>query len=213
MPQHDRFRMPIRTLRRGAVVVAGAAGLTIGVLTGSAQAGGHNWDGVAQCEASGNWSMNSGNGYYGGLQFSHSTWQAYGGSEFAPRADMAAKHEQIMVAERTLAGQGAGAWPTCGKHLTGGASAAAPEGPPAKAPAKAPAAPPADEGGGQWSGEWAADKAPSAPTGSYTVQPGDTLSKIAWAQRVDGGWRALWAQNSGQVSNPNFIRVGQKLAL
>src|SRR3954453_17355481 len=99
MPQHDHFRMPRSRLRHGAVVLTGAAALSVGVLTGSAQAGGHNWDGVAACESSGNWSINSGNGYYGGLQFSQSTWTGYGGTQYAPRADLASKSAQIAVAE------------------------------------------------------------------------------------------------------------------
>ena len=72
-----------------------------------------NWDGIANCESTNNWSINTGNGYYGGLQFSQSTWNAFGGQEFASRADLASKFEQITVAERTLAGQGIGAW-ACG---------------------------------------------------------------------------------------------------
>ena len=91
------------------MVLTGAAGLTLGVLSGSAQAADHNWDGVAQCESSGNWSINTGNGYYGGLQFSQSTWVAYGGLAYASRADLASKDAQIAVAERTLDGQGIGA--------------------------------------------------------------------------------------------------------
>jgi peptidoglycan hydrolase CwlO-like protein len=80
-------------------------------------AGAHDWDAVALCESGGNWSINTGNGYYGGLQFSQSTWDAFGGSGYAPRADLATKSEQITVAERVLAAQGAGAWPTCGRSL------------------------------------------------------------------------------------------------
>jgi nucleoid-associated protein YgaU len=194
MPQHDHVRMPIRTLRRGAVVVAGAAGLTLGVLGGSAQAAPHNWDGVADCESSGNWSINTGNGYYGGLQFSQSTWEAYGGGAYAARADLATKAEQIAVAERTLVGQGAGAWPTCGRHLTVAAPAAAPEPAPEPAPAPAPAAAP-------------------APTGSYTVRSGDTLAAIAAAQGVQGGWQALYERNRDRLSNPNLIYVGQVLVV
>ncbi len=77
----------------------------------------HDWDAVALCESGGNWSINTGNGYYGGLQFSASTWEAYGGLAYAPRADLATREEQIAVAEKVLAGQGPGAWPTCGKAL------------------------------------------------------------------------------------------------
>ena len=70
------------------------------------------------CESSGNWSINTGNGYYGGLQFSPSTWAAFGGLAYAPRADLATESQQIAVAEKVLAVQGPGAWPTCGALLT-----------------------------------------------------------------------------------------------
>jgi resuscitation-promoting factor RpfA len=193
MPQHDHFRMPARALRRGAVVLTGAAGITLGVLTGSAQAAEHNWDGVAQCESSGNWSINTGNGYYGGLQFSQSTWEAYGGLEYAPRADLATKEEQIIVAERTLDGQGIGAWPTCGQYLTDAAPAVEPVAEPVAQPVSAPAAP--------------------AATGSYTVQPGDTLGGIATAQGIEGGWEALFEMNRDRISDPNLIYVGQVLVV
>jgi hypothetical protein len=75
------------------------------------------WDRLAKCESGGNWSINTGNGYYGGLQFSQSTWEAYGGTVYAPRADLATPGQQIAVAEKVLAAQGAGAWPTCGRSL------------------------------------------------------------------------------------------------
>lgn len=71
------------------------------------------WDRVATCESSGNWSINTGNGYYGGLQFSASTWKAFGGQAYAPQAHQATKAQQIAVARRTLHTQGPGAWPTC----------------------------------------------------------------------------------------------------
>jgi hypothetical protein len=77
----------------------------------------HDWTGVARCESGGNWSINTGNGYYGGLQFSPSTWAAFGGLAYAPRADLATKAQQIAVAERVLVVQGPGAWPTCGALL------------------------------------------------------------------------------------------------
>ncbi len=72
---------------------------------------------MALCESGGNWSINTGNGYYGGLQFGASTWAAYGGLAYAARADLAAKSQQIAIAEKVLAGQGAGAWPICGRNL------------------------------------------------------------------------------------------------
>ncbi|MDQ2722507.1 MAG: transglycosylase family protein, partial [Actinomycetota bacterium] len=84
-------------------------------------AGSHNWDGVAQCESGGNWSINTGNGFSGGLQFTQSTWAANGGSGSAQNAS---KPEQIRVAENVLSTQGAGAWPVCGARLTSGTSSA-----------------------------------------------------------------------------------------
>ena len=74
-----------------------------------------NWDAIAQCESGGNWSINTGNGYYGGLQFSRSTWRAYGGSQYASTADKASRAEQIRIAEKVLRAQGLGAWPSCGR--------------------------------------------------------------------------------------------------
>ncbi|MBF6170889.1 transglycosylase family protein [Nocardia blacklockiae] len=99
----------------GLAAVAGALVAVPAGLAGTASAAsGHDWDAVAQCEASGNWGANTGNGFYGGLQFTQSTWNAYGGSGNA--AD-ASREEQIAVAENVLAGQGAGAWPVCGAYL------------------------------------------------------------------------------------------------
>ena len=77
------------------------------------------WDTVASCESSGNWAINTGNGYQGGLQFSPSTWLGYGGGQFASAANMATREQQIAIAEKVLAGQGRGAWPVCGRGLSG----------------------------------------------------------------------------------------------
>ncbi len=71
------------------------------------------WDRIAACESGGNWSINTGNGYYGGLQFTQSTWNAYGGQSYASRADLASRDAQITVAQRVQASQGWGAWPVC----------------------------------------------------------------------------------------------------
>ena len=94
----------------GALAVAPMAA-SIGLATGTANADSVNWDAVAACESGGNWAINTGNGYYGGLQFSMGTWQSNGGSG-APHT--ASREEQIRVAENTLATQGIGAWPSCG---------------------------------------------------------------------------------------------------
>lgn len=74
------------------------------------------WEKVAACESTSNWHINTGNGYFGGLQFSQSTWEQYGGTHYAPRADLASKDQQIAIAERVLKGQGPGAWPSCGSR-------------------------------------------------------------------------------------------------
>lgn len=79
----------------------------------SVPSSGANWDGLAQCESSGVWDINTGNGYYGGLQFSSSTWLSFGGGRYASRADLASREQQIAVAEKVLAAQGRGAWPHC----------------------------------------------------------------------------------------------------
>ena len=79
-----------------------------------ASSGGANWSAIAACESTGNWSANTGNGFYGGLQFTEQTWLGYGGGQYASSANLATEAQQIAVAERVLAGQGIGAWPACG---------------------------------------------------------------------------------------------------
>ncbi len=93
------------TVTRALASVAAAGALAAGALglsAGTASAATHDWSGVAECESSGNWAANTGNGYYGGLQFSQSTWEAYGGAGSAANASQA---EQVRVAENVLAGQ------------------------------------------------------------------------------------------------------------
>ena len=79
----------------------------------SSGSSGINWDGIAQCESTGNWSINTGNGYYGGLQFDNSTWASGGGLAYASRADLATKDQQIAVAENVAASRGTSPW-ACG---------------------------------------------------------------------------------------------------
>ncbi len=96
----------------GLATFAGALALApMALATGTANADSVNWDAVAACESGGNWSINTGNGYYGGLQFTPSTWQANGGSGSPHNAS---REEQIRVAENVLQSQGIGAWPVCG---------------------------------------------------------------------------------------------------
>jgi resuscitation-promoting factor RpfA len=174
-----------------------------GLLTDTAAAAPSvNWDAIAQCESGGNWSINTGNGYYGGLQFSLSTWRANGGSGNPANAT---REEQIAVAERVLITQGIDAWPVCGKHAKEGIrTAPAQQKQPARSvqPTKpatpvAPSAPPPSTG----------------PTQSYTVVSGDTLWSIAASHQVPGGWPAIFAANQDSVSDPDLIRVGQSLRI
>ena len=111
---------PARARRRPATrILGGVAGLAaasaIGVVGLATAAGAQEtvWDRVAACESSGNWSINTGNGYYGGLQFSYQTWKAFGGQTYAVTADKAPKSTQILIAQRVLKVQGPGAWPVC----------------------------------------------------------------------------------------------------
>ena len=230
-------RLRVLALRGATVgVVAGAAALT---LAGTASAAPDStWDAVAQCESSGNWAINTGNGYYGGLQFSQSTWNAFGGQEYAARADLASREEQIAVAEKTLAGQGWGAWAcayagggegpsgrTVTSSDTGNDTAAAPVAEEAAPAADSSSSNSTSNSGGhadrsrhqsdaQASPDTATASAPaSAADGTYTVASGDTLSKIATANGVAGGWQALFQANSDVVTDADLIYPGQVLRL
>jgi len=186
------------------------------------------WDALAQCESSGNWDTNTGNGFSGGLQFTPSTWAAFGGSG---SPENASKAEQIAVAEKVQATQGWGAWPACSAKLGlqggGGAPAPAPaEAPvevnvaqvPTEAPAPAPAPVQAEAPAAAPAPVQAEAPAPApaqaAVSGeTYVVQAGDTLNTIASKLGVEGGWQALHAANTDTVSNPNLIFVDQVLQL
>src|SRR5271170_7961397 len=120
----------------GAVIGGGG----IALAGHAAAAPDSEWERVAACESGGNWGINTGNGYHGGLQFSQGTWASHGGGEYASSANQATRDQQIAVAERVLATQGRGAWPVCGRGL----SAASPRNVVADAPAPDPA-PPAPE--------------------------------------------------------------------
>ncbi|WP_304944824.1 transglycosylase family protein [Streptacidiphilus sp. ASG 303] len=112
--RHRRIR-PSQTRKFVAAAGVTGAGIALPLITsGSASAASvSTWDKVAQCESGGDWAVNTGNGFYGGLQFTQSTWAAYGGTAYADRADLATKGQQIAVAEQVLDSQGPGAWPVC----------------------------------------------------------------------------------------------------
>jgi resuscitation-promoting factor RpfA len=145
-----RHRKPTTSAKNVAKIAFTGAVIGSGSLALAGQAGAATdgeWDQVARCESGGNWAINTGNGYQGGVQFSPSTWSSHGGGEYAPAAHLASKEEQIAVAERVLATQGKGAWPSCGGPLSGATprnvvddSLAAPLPPPA--PPVDPFAPP-----------------------------------------------------------------------
>jgi LysM repeat protein len=196
------------------VAVAGlAVGAPLAIAATPAQASDVNWDAIAQCESGGNWSINTGNGFSGGLQFKDSTWKAYGGTGMAHNASRA---EQIRVAENVLEGQGIGAWPVCGKkagatgsyestNTQGSAEtesrSTAPEQEEQSAPAPEKQVAPALSG-----------TAKSNPEGDYTVKAGDTLTEIAKEFNIEGGYQTLHELNSEYISNPDYIVVGQKIA-
>jgi len=112
---------PASSVSVAKIAVTGAVlgGGSIALAGQAAAATDGEWDQVARCESGGNWSINTGNGYHGGLQFSQGTWAAHGGGEYAPSAQLATREQQIAVAERVLATQGRGAWPACGGPLSG----------------------------------------------------------------------------------------------
>ncbi|MGC4879930.1 transglycosylase family protein [Micromonospora sp. DT43] len=217
-PRHRRV-----TTRRVAVGT-----LAVGAVTGAvalfgpaapAQAG-VNWDAVAKCESGGNWKINTGNGYYGGLQFSQGTWAGYGGKKYAARADLASRGEQIAIAEKVLDGQGIGAWPTCGRK--GGSSGGAATKSSTKSTAKSSTASkdrstaPKERSsrGDQPATRNHERTAPAASGDTYVVKQGDTLSEIADSHRQAGGWQALYERNRQLIgTDPGLIFPGQRLAL
>lgn len=210
--RHRRYQ-PSRINRASLTVTAGGAGIALPLLTGAhAEAASVNvWERVAACESTNDWHINTGNGYYGGLQFTQSTWEAYGGTAYAPRADLATKDQQIAVAEKVLEGQGPGAWPACSTRagLTrggdapdispqGGADRAAPVRAATKAAPAAKATPTTVPGKRE----------------SYTVARGDSLSEIADEKDVRGGWQRLYRDNREVIGgDPDLILPGQRLAL
>jgi nucleoid-associated protein YgaU len=216
------------------VTTLGAAVLATAAMATPAEAAGPFavWDRVAQCESSGNWHINTGNGYYGGLQFSAGTWGAYGGHRYAGQANRATRLEQIEVARRVLHSQGPHAWPVCGPRagLTrrdGHATAR-----------RLPANPRRYESAhharlhhhsrratrhhlrhhrehrtvhhtaARHIGTHRADG-----YSKYRVRSGDTLSKIAARHHVRGGWRHLYRINRGRIHDPNLLYVGEIILL
>lgn len=222
------------------IITAGAAGTTalLGPAQSASASSGVNWDAIAQCESGGNWSTHTGNGYSGGLQFSHGTWAAYGGNKYASSAHKASRAQQIAVAERVRRSQGIKAWPTCGRN--GGSSK--------HFKSKKSSYTGTHRSNRSHTEETAYHRTVAhrtmrvsqrtesqqatrtqrstrvhtvhtsssvRPDGRwYVVRHGDTLSKIAAAKSVAGGWPALYQLNQATLGNgPDLIMAGQRLAL
>jgi len=149
------------------------------------------WDRIAACESSGNWAIDTGNGYQGGLQFLESTWKEFGGTKYSASADKATKAQQIEIARHVQAAQGWGAWPVCSRKA--GVFSA-----------------------GQKSRDHGSISQPNRPADgqpgdTYTVQQGDTLSRIAATHART--WRDLWEANRSVVTDPGKIFPGEQLQL
>ncbi|MFB6890541.1 transglycosylase family protein [Kitasatospora sp. NPDC056327] len=234
-----RNRVRLAVMAGAAVAALPVAGLV--TATSASAAPTSAWDAVARCESGGNWGISTGNGFYGGLQFTPSTWKAYGGGAYAGQAHQASREQQISVAEKVLAKQGPGAWPVCSARagLSRGGAPAAAEAPapaprpqqqaakpakpqPVKPPTKQQPAKPADRTPAQSQqtpSRKAPDRAPAAPQGTakpaaagYVVKSGDTLSGIAAKFGLDTA--GLHARNLKAIgADPNLIFPGQTLSL
>jgi murein DD-endopeptidase MepM/ murein hydrolase activator NlpD len=205
--RHRRYK-PSAVSRASLTVTASGAGLALPLISASnaGAASVDTWEEVADCESGGDWGINTGNGFYGGLQFLQSTWEAYGGTEYAARADLASMDQQIAVAEEVLSGQGPQAWPSCGPQAGLARDGVAPDVTPE------PEAEPAAHQQGSGTGARQASNATDAT--EYEVASGDTLFGIARDHDVSGGWRSLYDRNREVVGgNPNLIFPGQVLAL
>ena len=220
-----RHRRPSRITRSSmvtrAAVTTGATAVALAApaigITDSAQAATGPWDALAKCESGGNWHINTGNGFYGGLQFTTSTWRAYGGGSYASRADLATREAQIAVAEKVLDGQGWGAWPACSAKLglRGQTAAAKTQADAVRSGAHRASRSPERKA---LPHQKAKHRKPSAGSGAetsaaggYTVKPGDTLSGLAERFSVRGGWPAMYAHNRGTVEDPDLIFPGEHL--
>lgn len=234
-----KHRRPSKAVR--VATLAGVAGAAIAVpLMGAGTASAASvatWDAVAQCESGGNWSINTGNGYYGGLQFSNSSWAAAGGTQYAPRADLATKAQQIATAEKLLAMQGPSAWSCAGAGgLTndgvdpgvdtgsGSQQSATPKQASKPTQQAAPKAERTEAPAADRSERTEAPKAKGTVTtptgqkvakgdGEYKVAKGDSLSEIAAAHKVKGGWHKLFQLNKDIVKDADLIYPGQQLHL
>jgi hypothetical protein len=207
--------MRILSFRHALAGLAASALVLGGIVAGAAPADAaatSTWDKIAQCEASGNWHINTGNGYYGGLQFSMGTWRAHGGSG---NPASATKKKQIAVAEKVLSSQGWGAWPACSSKLgLHGVPAKHKKHVAKKHVAKKHVAK-KHVAKKHVAKKHVAKKLVvvhvKASKRVVVVHAGDTLVRIAHCKHVKGGWKALAKVN--HLTHPNVLRVGQRLHL
>jgi resuscitation-promoting factor RpfA len=211
-PAHGRRRRAAAALAT-TVGAAAVVGTTFAV-PADAHTRHSVWDRVAECESSQNWHINTGNGFYGGLQFSAGTWRAYHGRKYAVQANHATRLEQIEVARRVLAAQGPGAWPVCGPRAgltrsSGGATRAALPRVAGTSVHHRHATKAHKKAHHRHARHHHKSRRHHRHT--YTVRSGDTLSAIAHKLHVHGGWRTLYRANRHHLASPNLLRVGQHL--
>lgn len=196
------------TAGRNIARMAVAGAVVAAPMALAAPANAADWDSLAECESSGDWTANTGNGYYGGLQFDPSTWSAYGGDEHAANANDASREQQIEIAEKVLDAQGANAWPGCTEQQdwTSGSTEDTTESTPDEEATYEVAS--AEE---QPAEEQQEQVPTQAPEGDYTVQVGDTLGKIGEKFGVDH--HSVFEQNADLLEDPNMIFPGQQLSI
>ncbi|GAA2305970.1 hypothetical protein Scani_21530 [Streptomyces caniferus] len=215
-PARNEFRgYGVRGITAAAVLLAAG---TLNLASGQpaeARSGG-TWDRLAGCESGGNWRIDTGNGFSGGLQFAHSTWHSFGGGAYASRAARATRSQQIRVAERVLARQGWGAWPACSASL-GLNSATAHRTPRSTTARPAPqrhAAPSARARARHPQSHEKRHKAGRhrSTGGSVVVNRGDTVSGLAYAHGL--GWQEFYRLNRRVIgANPHLIFPGMRLTV
>ena len=200
-----------RVALTGAVAAAPFA-MTVQAASAAPQ---QTWDKVAQCEGSGNWKTNTGNGFQGGLQFTPSTWKAYGGTQYAPNANQASREQQIAVAERVLQAQGPNAWPVCSKKagLTkgGGLDNQNVSASISKKGVSVSVGKKSDKSEHKSQKKSEAPKQEAPHKGSYKVQQGDTLAEIG--TKLGQDWHKIYDQNRDKLQNPNLVVTGDLLKI
>ncbi|MFJ6211914.1 transglycosylase family protein [Streptomyces sp. NPDC092296] len=181
----------------------------------SGDAAAADWHRISHCESGGRWDINTGNGYYGGLQMTQGTWEDYGGRRYAPRADLATQEQQIAIGERIVEARGLTPWPVCGARAS-------------RAGARAPlhvataAARPVHQAAHTLAAPGFLQpvsvlsvmpvKVPGPGSAYWTVHSGDSLSSIAQQAHVHGGWHTLYDLNRDTLGdNPDMIQPGQHL--